>query len=93
MAGLSLAVFYIRRHRRHKSVPKEETVDESYKDKAQLHSESLPAKHELSGDGTYPELETSTKHIAELPGVEIVPLELPTSSTGPKAEQGDGAIH
>ncbi|CZR51422.1 uncharacterized protein PAC_01298 [Phialocephala subalpina] len=86
LAGASLAFFFIHRHRRHRSVPAEEPGEETYKDKAQLHSDSLPAKHELSGDGNYPELGANTKHIAELPGVEIDPMELPASST----EQGDG---
>ncbi|KAF8847848.1 hypothetical protein BDZ45DRAFT_307257 [Acephala macrosclerotiorum] len=89
VASISLVFFFIRRRRHHRLVPTEEPGDESYKDKAQLHSESLPAKQELSGDSTYPELGANTKQIAELPGVEISPLELPTSPTEPEADQGD----
>lgn len=89
MAGVSLILFLIHRRRRHKPVPTEEPRDELYKDKAQLHSESLPAKHELSGEGTYPELGANAKNIAELPGVEIEPLELPTLLTEPEVNRSD----
>jgi hypothetical protein len=94
VADISIAFFFIRRRRRHKIVPTEEPGDGSgdgaYKDKAQLHSESLPAKYELLGDGTYPELSADTNHITELPGVEIAPLELPTLPTKPRVNDGDG---